>query len=99
MIVCPHCQEALTVAQALERGTFSWPEMSTFWLLCSSCNTGSHLRATDGKLAQIRVIGAPGPEWEEVRAVDTPGLAVRLDPGFVHVWFQGAHHEYPILDT
>ena len=96
MIVCPHCRDELTASQALERGTFSWPEMSMFWLICSSCGIGSHIRAIDDKLVQIRVVGAPGPEWEEVRAVDAPGLSVRPDPGFLHVWFQGTHHEYPV---
>ncbi len=78
------------------KGSFSWPEMHTFWVSCPSCGAGMHLLASEGSLTQIKIISAPGPEWEEICAQPLQGLTVRADPGFLHVWAFGNHYEFPV---
>jgi hypothetical protein len=91
---CPTCRAEVSLADALERGEFSWPEMATFWVGCESCEMGMHFMAREGALVQIRIVAAPGPEWEEVTVQPAAGLTFRADPSFLHVWALGRHYEY-----
>ena len=92
---CPHCQKPLPVQDVLRHGTFSWPELSAFWFVCPHCNQGSHFRATDNELSRIRILAAPGPDWETIDTLSVADLTIRADPGFLHVWFNQAHFEFP----
>ena len=92
---CPRCKKPLTVQEVLRHGTFSWSELSAFWFVCPHCDGGSHFRATDYELSRIRILGAPGPDWEIIDTLPVAGLTVRADPGFLHVWFNQTHFEFP----
>jgi hypothetical protein len=92
---CIHCESRFSPASALSRGLFSWPEMRTMYFECDACAGGNHLRLHRGRLERIRIVGAPGPVWEVVEAMEVPGLEVRDDPAFLHAWLDGAHYEWP----
>lgn len=94
-VICPNCGGALSPAGALTAGTVSWPVMSAYWMVCSYCDIGSHILVKNEELVQIQMVSAPGPEWVEGNAVHAPGLSLRADPGFLHVWLNGAHYEFP----
>lgn len=49
----------------------------------------------DGYLTQIKIISAPGPDWEEISTQNINGLTVRADPSFLHVWAFGNYFEFP----
>jgi hypothetical protein len=98
-IACTNCLSAITVQEVLGHGKFSWPEMSAFWLVCPRCGVGSHVGVEDGHVSRIRFLGAPGPDWEVIDTTVVPGLTVRADPGFLHVWLRGAHFEFPAREA
>jgi hypothetical protein len=86
---------SLLPEQVLRHGTFSWPEMHAFWAACPSCGKGSHFRVSSNEMSQIVIVGAPGPEWREVRTIAVQDLFVRVDPSFLHVWLGATHYEFP----
>lgn len=92
---CQSCGLTLSAKEALAQGSFSWPEMSTFWVPCSRCDAGLHLLTSDGCLTQVKIISAPGAEWAEIAHEVVEGLSSRIDPAFLHVWAFGRHYEYP----
>lgn len=94
-IACTNCSNAVSVLEALAHGKFAWPEMFAFWLVCPQCGVGFHLGVEDGHVSRIRFLGAPGPDWEVIDTTIVPGLTVRADPGFLHVWLSGVHFEFP----
>ena len=92
---CPACSLEITPLQALACGSFSWPLMASWWVICPHCQAGSHFRAEPNVIAQYVILGAPGPNWEETRRVAVPGLTLRADPSFLHIWHLGKHYEFP----
>jgi hypothetical protein len=91
---CLSCNADLSAEEALARGEFSWPEMCTFWLRCPSCEAGLHILAEDGCLTQIKLVSAPGPDWQDVFKQPIQKLTLRADPSFLHIWAFGRHYEY-----
>lgn len=90
---CLHCQEEFGLGEALAKSLFSWPEMATIWFECGSCGKGNHIRFQKGGYGQIRMLGAPGPEWEQIVFFPCSSVHVRQDPSFLHVWVGEKHYE------
>jgi hypothetical protein len=55
------------------------------------------MRVEPNGLSRIRILGAPGPDWDVVATWTVPGLSFRSDPGFLHVWLQQQRFELPGL--
>jgi hypothetical protein len=94
-LACPTCSDPVSADLALEHGTVSWPELGAFWYTCPKCQRGAHIQARDNELSLIRILGAPGPDWEVVATIPAPGLTVRADPGYLHIWSNRNHFEFP----
>ena len=92
-LACPHCAQAITPLQALQRGIYSWPEMGAWWSLCPSCPKGGHYRAEDNFIAQYKWYSEN--DWPDVTSEEVPGLRLRADPSFLHLWLDGHHYEFP----
>ncbi|MEZ5528430.1 MAG: hypothetical protein R3E57_00570 [Porticoccaceae bacterium] len=90
---CIECKQDIKIEEALLNSPFSWPEMETIWHKCSKCGAGNHIRFTDGGYGQIKILGAPGPDWEQVSSFSESSISLRKDPGYLHVWLKGKHHE------
>ena len=90
---CLSCHEKFEIEEALGKSSFSWPEMGVFWYECESCGKGNHINVLEGGYGQIRILGAPGPSWEQVAFFPCASLHFRQDPGFLHVWVGGKHYE------
>ena len=90
---CFACNQEITIEEALLNSPFSWPEMETIWYECSKCRGGNHIRFTNDGYGQIKMLGAPGPNWEQVSNFSEPSIKFRADPGFLHIWFNGKHYE------
>ncbi len=93
-IHCLSCGVDIEGKRLLELGQFSWPEMQTFGAACSTCDSGLHIQAREGRLVQLKIVSAPGPDWDEVSAESIQGLTVRADPGFLHILAYGNHYEF-----
>lgn len=91
---CLSCGTAIEGKRLLELGRFSWPEMQTFWAACLTCGSGIHIQAREGSLVQVKIVSAPGPDWDELSAQPIQGLTVRADPCFLHIWAFGNHYEF-----
>jgi hypothetical protein len=46
-------------------------------------------------MATVDFIGAPGPDWKINTQMHVAELQTRRDPGFLHVWLNGKHYEFP----
>ena len=90
---CVSCQENIQIIVALENSLFSWPEMQTIWYKCTNCKQGNHIYFSDGEIGQIRMLGAPGPNWETINKERAPTINIRKDPKYLHIWYQGKHYE------
>ena len=96
-LACPDCRHPISAQQALERGTFSWPEMLGWWSACPHCEKGNHFRAERDLVAQFEFHSAGN--WEDTSVLSVPGLTVRADPSFLHVWLGKQHFEFPARDS
>jgi hypothetical protein len=92
---CQNCCSELSEHDVLGHASFSWPEMNAFWFVCPDCGVGSHMRVEQNELSRIRMLGAPGPDWEVVKTWRVPGLSFRVDPGFLHIWLGQQRFELP----
>lgn len=93
MMNCIECNQEIKIEEALLNSPFSWPEMATIWHKCSKCGVGNHIRFTNGGYGQIRILGAPGPNWQQVNNFVGSSITLRQDPGFLHIWLNGKHYE------
>ena len=85
--------------EALEESEFYFPVLSAIYYQCAECLNGIHLRFEDGVIRMIRAIGAPGPVRGVIKEEHRPGLSVRADPNFLHVWVDDVHYEAPARST
>ena len=90
---CLHCHEPFDLENALAKSPFSWPYMATFWHLCESCGHGNHINVLEKGYGQIKILGAPGPNWAQVTFFPCDSIRFRKDPEFLHVWVGGKHFE------
>jgi hypothetical protein len=90
---CIYCQSQIELETALENSPFSWPEMSTIWHECRKCGHGNHIRFESGRYSQIKMLGAPGPDWDSLNDFPEVSISIRQDPEYLHVWFKGKHYE------
>jgi hypothetical protein len=67
--------------------------MATFWHLCESCGHGNHINVLEKGYGQIKILGAPGPNWAQVTFFPCDSIRFRKDPEFLHVWVGGKHFE------
>ena len=91
---CPKCGEFNTPNSILENGDICWPQMSTIFSMCHACKENFHVKVDEDSMATIRITSAPGPEWEQLQKINISGLTLRVDPEFLHCWFQGKHYEF-----
>lgn len=92
---CIYCETQFDFEESLAASPFSWPEMSAFWYECPACGKGNHINVREGGYALIRILGAPGPDWEQLAFFPCASIRVRQDPGFLHVWLGEKHYEVP----
>ncbi len=90
---CLHCHERFELENALAKSPFSWPHMATLWYLCESCGHGNHINVMEEGYGQIKILGAPGPNWTQVTFFPCDSIQFRKDPEFLHVWVGGKHFE------
>ena len=41
----------------------------------------------------IEIVGAPGPDWKILQTQPESSVALRIDPGFLHIWLNEKHYE------
>ncbi len=92
---CPKCQLALDIETILENSTESVVEASWIHFSCPNCYQVTPIELTSDRISSIKILGAPGPDWEYLEHADCPGLTIRLDPGFLHCWYGSEHYEFP----
>ena len=90
---CVNCSNSFSLVTSLEKAKFSWPRLRTFWYSCIDCAGGNHIRISQGRYNQIKIIGAPGPEWEEINIFSENDLTYRQDEEFLHVWLNDNYYE------
>jgi hypothetical protein len=95
LIPCRHCGFELELEALLGEVSRSWPEHGWVWHLCSECHEGNHTRLGDGYVQQIVVTGAPGPSWEILRTIPSPGLSVGQLPTELNAWLEGRRYSFP----
>ena len=78
----------------LQHSQFSWPQMQTIWYQCCACEQGNHIRFSNGLVEQIKIISAPGPDWEVINSLLEPNIAIRIDPDYLHIWHKLKHYEF-----
>ena len=91
---CPNCDKEFSASEILEASTIAWPELNGIYFHCPSCLEYTHILIEEHKMATVHFLGAPGPNWEINTPMVVEGLSVRIDPSFVHIWFNGKHYEY-----
>ena len=94
-IACPHCQSAFPAAMILRHCDCSWPNQNWLYFSCPACNERSHVEVRDNRMATVRILGAPGPNWERIQSWGVPNLLTRSDPAFLHCWLDDIHYEFP----
>ena len=91
---CPKCSARYSIEEILSGCGVSWPELNWAYFKCSTCKQSTHILLKKDKVATVNFIGAPGPDWKINESVSVPNLEVRVDPGFLHVWYKSQHYEY-----
>jgi len=93
MIHCKKCSASFDIARILAGSAFCWPQLRSVHYLCEDCGAENRIRFEPGEVQSIEMVGAPGPEVEIVQRHPDPGVSVRVDPDFLHVWYNGTHYE------
>ena len=88
-----NCGKSFSFISSLESAKYSWPNLRTYWYKCIDCNSGNHIKVSDGRYQQIEIIGAPGPEWEVINTFQEKSLIYRQDPSWLHIWVNEIHYE------
>ena len=91
---CINCSENISLIQALEASPFSWPEMQTIFYECCKCKTGNHLRFSNGLVEHIKIVSAPGPNWDVISEMSVPSIEIRIDPEYFHIWYESKHYDF-----
>ncbi len=92
MMKCRQCQTDVDLATAVDASPFSWPNMQTIWHVCPVCKVTAHLRFIPDGVQRIEIVGAPGPTWDVLETYRRPGIVVRSEPDYLHVWIDGIEH-------
>lgn len=90
---CVYCQKDFDILNAIESSPFSWPHRNSIWYECLQCGQGSHLRFSEGKVQVIKPQGSPGYEYDVLSEISEPSIKIRVDPGYLHIWYLGKHYE------
>ena len=94
MIHCKQCHDEIPPLVALESSSVSWPLLQTIWYECRKCKTGNHIRFQNQQIQRIEIIGAPCPEWEVVERERDKAISYRVDPSYLHIWYNDTHYEF-----
>ena len=90
---CISCGNSFSLISSLEAAKFAWPKLRAFWYECVHCKSGNHIRVSDGRYQQIKIIGAPGPEWNVIKTFSEKSLSYRQDQSYFHIWLKEKHYE------
>ena len=94
-IVCPNCESSFPPVTVLQHCDLSWPNQNWLYFACPTCNERSHVEVRDNRMATVRILGAPGPNWERIQSWGVPNLTTLADPAFLHCWLDDTHYEFP----
>lgn len=90
---CKYCDSKIDIQTSLDKAEFSWPLRQMVWSVCSSCGKGNHVHFENGLAQVICPQESPGYEYDVISSTEEPTIKVRVDPSFLHIWFQGKHNE------
>ena len=76
-IGCNHCTAAITLQEAFDAATDSWPNQSWIMFRCETCGNSNHLQLCKDTVAEGYLDAAPGPCFIVKRVVSVPELSVR----------------------
>ena len=91
---CHHCEKEYYCEEILSNCKYSYPQMEALSLICPVCKKASQIRVRGCTLQAVEVVSALGPEWVVHDSLRPSGFEYRVDPEWVHCWYQGKHYEY-----
>ncbi len=74
---CNFCTAEVTLQQAFDAATDSWPNQSWIMFRCSTCENSNHLQLRNDAVSEGYLDGAPGPCFIVKRVVSVPKLSVK----------------------
>ena|SRR5690242_2430550 len=94
-MTCKSCNDEIVPEDALKRSPYSWPHLQAVWHVCPKCGIGNHLRFETDTVSVIEITGAPGPTWERLKSQRRPGIQIKAEPEYFHVWIDRIEYVVP----